>query len=62
MDIDQNASASEIFFVCGDFNGHVEKNEDGYEGVHGGRGFGRANLESERILEFAVTHNLVVSN
>ena len=55
-------SASEIFFVCGDFNGHVGKNEDGYEGVHGGRGFGRANLEGERILEFAVTHNLVVSN
>ena len=55
-------NASEILIVCGDFNGHIRKNADGYEGVHGGRGFGRLNLESERILEFAVAHNLVVLN
>ena len=55
-------STSEILFVCGDFNGHIAKNADGYEGVHGGRGFGRCNLEGERILEFAVAHNLVISN
>ena len=47
-------SASEILFVCGDFNGYIGKNADGYEGVHGGRGFGRRNLQGERILEFAV--------
>ena len=55
-------SASEISFVCGYFNGHSEKNAHGYEGVHGDRGFGRRNLECERMLEFAVAHNLVVSN
>ena len=55
-------SASEILFVCGGFNSHIGKNADGYEGVHGGRGFGRRYLEYERILEFAVTYNLVVSN
>ena len=55
-------SASEILFVCRDFNGHIGKNRDGYEGVHGGRGFGRRNLKGGRILEFAVAHNLVVSN
>ena len=38
------------------------KNRDGYEEVHGGGGFGRHNLGGERILESAVTHNLVVSN
>ena len=27
-------SASEILFVCGDFNGHIGKNADGYEEVH----------------------------
>ena len=55
-------SAFEILFVCGDFNGHIQNNTDGYEGFHGSRGFGRHNLEGERILEFAVAHNLVVSN
>ena len=28
-------SVSEILFVCGDFSGHIEKNADGYERVHG---------------------------
>ena len=49
-------------FQCGDFNGHIGKNADESEGVHGGRGFGRRNLEGERIVESAVAHNLVVSN
>ena len=47
-------NATEILFVCGDFNGHTGKNANGYEGVHCGGGFGRRNLEGERILEFAV--------
>ena len=34
----------QILFVCGDFNGHIGMNADGYEGVHDGRGFGRRNL------------------
>ena len=55
-------STSEILFVCEDFNGHIGNNADRYGGVHSGRGFGRRNLEDEKILEFAVTHNLVVSN
>ena len=55
-------SASEILIVCGDFNSHIGKNAGEYEGVHGGTGFGRRNLEGERILEFAVTHYLVVSD
>ena len=55
-------SASKILFVRGDFNGHIGKNTDGYEGVHGVRGFGRLNLECQRILEYAVVHNVVVSN
>ena len=55
-------SVSEILFVCGNFNGQSRKNVDGYKGVPGGREFGRYNLENQRILEFAVPHNLVVSN
>ena len=55
-------SASENLFVNGNFNGYIGKNADGYEGFHGGTGFGRRNLEGERILEFSVAHNLVISN
>ena len=61
MDTDQ-INASEILFVCEDFNGHTVKNADGYEGVHGGRGFGWCNPEGERIPEFDIAHKLVVSN
>ena len=46
-----NISASEILFVRWNFNGHIGKNADGYEGGHGDRGFGRRNLEVQRILE-----------
>ena len=53
-------SASENF--CGNFNGYIGKNADGYEGFHGGTEFGRRNLEGERILKFSVAHNLVISN
>ena len=42
-------SASEILFVCGDFNDHIGKNADGHERVHDGRRFGIRNLEDERI-------------
>ena len=49
-------------FVFKDFNGLNGRNADGYEGVHGGKGFGICNLEGERILKFAIAHNLIVSN
>lgn len=48
--------------VMGDFNGHVGKKKDGYEGVHGGHGFGHRNSEGERILDFADSFELKVAN
>ena len=50
--------------MCGDFNGHVSKSIDGFEGVHGGSGFGSLrNLEGEVLLEFAqIPHSLVITN
>ena len=45
-------SASEILFVCGDFNGQTGFNDDKaewYKGVHDGRVFGRCNTERARI-------------
>ena len=34
----------EAMFICGEFNGHVGRDADGYEGVHGCHGFGRRHL------------------
>ena len=34
----------------------------GYEGMHGGYGFGKRNIDGKRILEFAVANNLIVAN
>jgi len=36
---------SELIGVGGDLNGHVGTNVDGYDGVHGGYGFGERNAE-----------------
>ena len=39
----------ESIFICSDKNGHVERDADGYGGVHGVTGFGTRNTEGERI-------------
>ena len=54
--------SDERLMVCGDFNGHVGEAIDGFEGVHGGSGFGARNLEGEVLLEFADSHSLVITN
>ena len=48
--------------VCGDMNGHVGAGADGFEGVHGGKGFGIRNAEGEMLLEFADAMGLAVCN
>ena len=50
------------YVVLGDMNGHVGRDVDGFEGVHGGNGFGDRNAEGEAILEFATCFDLVVAN
>ena len=55
-------NVDENLLICGDFNGHVGTGIDGFEGVHGGCGFGKRNLEGEMILEFADSLNLAVAN
>ena len=54
--------ASEILIPCGDWNGHVGESVAGYEGVHGGNGWGKRNAEGESVLEFAVSCDLVIGN
>ncbi|XP_045174424.2 craniofacial development protein 2-like [Mercenaria mercenaria] len=54
--------ASEILVPSGDWNGHVGAKGQGFEEVHGGRGFGIRNTEGERVLEFALANDLVIGN
>ena len=54
--------ASELIVVGGDLNGHVGTNVDGYDGVHGGYGFGERNADGERILKFCDAMELIVTN
>ena len=55
-------SSSEIILSLVDFNGHVGKCADGFEGVHGGNGVGKRNAEGRRLLEFCDKGELCVAN
>ncbi|XP_071699522.1 uncharacterized protein [Rutidosis leptorrhynchoides] len=48
--------------IGGDLNGHIGTNVEGYPGAHGGFGHGVRNEEGLSILDFAVAHDLVVTN
>src|SRR6267154_2195756 len=50
----------EFVVIGGDMNGHVGAKADGYESVHGGKGYGERNTEGEMLLEFADAMKLVV--
>src|SRR3989442_494730 len=50
----------EFLVIGGDMNGHVGAKAAGYEGVHGGKGYGVRNTEGEMLLEFADAMKLVV--
>ena len=55
-------SFSEIVVSLGDFNGHVGKCTEGFEGVHGKNGIGKRNAEERRLLEFCDERELCVIN
>ena len=38
------------------FNGHVGKQIEGYEDVHGGNGIGERNMEAKVLLELCVAN------
>ena len=58
MSIPQN----EMIILGGDLNGHVGKSPAGYEGIHGGFGYGSRNVEGEHVLEFCDALQLVLCN
>ena len=51
-----------LVIIAGDLNGHVGRGSEGYEGIHGGRGYGTRNREGDRILEFGNATDMVVLN
>ena len=53
---------SEKCFIGADLNGHVGEKTDGFEGVHGGFGFGKRNEAGKKILEFAKDFDLSIVN
>jgi hypothetical protein len=57
-----NVSISEKLFIGGDLNGHVGSTKVGFDGVHGGFGYGSRNQEWEGILNFVLAYDLIVAN
>jgi len=51
---------NEMVLLAGDMNGHVGSSNVGYDGMHGGFGYGHRNADGSRILEFADKLNLVI--
>ena len=45
-----------------DFDGHVGRHIDGFNGVHGGYGEGQMNLEGRILLMFCLEKELCVLN
>ena len=56
------ANVNEMVLGLGDFNGHVRKCAEGFEGIHGGYGIGKRNVEGRMLLDFCVQKELCVAN
>jgi Reverse transcriptase (RNA-dependent DNA polymerase) len=61
-DVVEGVGKAERVVIGGDFNGHVGEEVEGFEGVHGGMGFGKRNQEGNRLLEFADSREMIVVN
>ena len=53
---------SKVVLGLGDFNGHVGRRIDGFEGVHGRYEIGEGNVEGRRLLQFYDEKKLCVAN
>ena len=56
------ANENELVLGLGDFNGHVRKCAEGFEGIHGGYGIGKRNAEGRMLLDFCDQKELCVTN
>ena len=55
-------SADDLAMCLGDFNVHVGRHIDGFDGVHEGYGVCRRNLEGRMLLKFCLEKELCVQN
>ena len=62
LDVVNNISSNQKVVVAGHLNGHIGEERNGYEMIHGRYTFVQRNAEGERILEFAVSTNMVIRN
>jgi len=53
---------NERVVLAGDMNGHVGSSNVGYDGMHGGFGYGDRNADGSRILLVADGQKLVICN
>jgi hypothetical protein len=53
---------SEKLFIGGDLNRHICSTRVGFDGVHGGFGYGSRNQEGEDILNFTLAYDLIIAN
>ncbi|GAB1598583.1 hypothetical protein Ahia01_000135500 [Argonauta hians] len=54
--------STDDFIIAGDFNGHVGRKAEGFDGVHGSFGFGLQNPGRVKSLEFCDTMDLTICN
>ena len=55
-------SADDLVMCLGDFNEHIRRHIDGFNGVHGGYNLGLRILEGTMLLKFFLDKELCVSN
>ena len=55
-------SPDDVLIVCGDINGHISNDSDGFQDINGGYGYGIRNAEGTRILEMCTATNFVVAS
>ncbi|XP_063851764.1 craniofacial development protein 2-like [Scylla paramamosain] len=58
----ESIARTELILIAGGMNAHIGESGNGYEGVHGGMGFGRRNVESGRLLEMAEAAEITILN
>ena len=56
------ANANEFVLGLGDFNRHVGKCAEGFEGIHRGYGIGKRNAEGRMSLDLSDQKELCVAN
>nr|XP_016479125.1 PREDICTED: uncharacterized protein LOC107800466 [Nicotiana tabacum] len=60
--LERGIPSTEKLIVGGYFNGHIGRLSGGYDGVHGGFGFGEKNGGGTSLLEYAKSFDLVIVN